>query len=80
MFPLYSEGAVPDRAVDYLLSHDAMDQGAVIVTEASDKGVVSELVVENNGDRPVLFLEGENCAGRSKTGRSTPRCWLEGAA
>ena len=63
LFPLYSEGSVPDRAVDYLLSHEAMDQGAVIVTEASDKGMVSELVVENNGDRPVLFLEGAELRG-----------------
>jgi hypothetical protein len=64
MFPLYSEGSLSaDRAVDYLLSHEAMDQGAVIVTEASDKGVVSELVVENNGDRPVLFLEGAELRG-----------------
>ena len=77
MFPLFSEGSLPDRAVDYLLSHEAMEQGAVIVSEASDKGVVSELVVENNGDRPVLFLMGRNCVGRSRTGQSTPRCWSE---
>ena len=62
MFPLYS-GSLPDPAVDYLLSHEAMDQGAVIVSEASDKGVVSELVVENNGDRPVLFLDGAELRG-----------------
>jgi hypothetical protein len=63
IFPLYSEGSVPDRAVDYLLSHEAMDQGAVVVTEASDKGSVFELVVENIGDRPVLFLEGAELRG-----------------
>lgn len=63
LFPLYSEGSLPHPAVDYILSHEAMEQGAVIVSEASDKGVVSELVVENNGDRPVLFLEGAELRG-----------------
>ena len=63
MFPLYSEGSLPDHPVDYLLSHEAMDQGAVVVTEASDKGVVTELVVENSGERPVLFLEGAELRG-----------------
>ena len=60
LFPLYSDS---HPAVDYILSHEAMDRGAVIVKEASEKGLVSELVVENNGDHPVLFLEGAELRG-----------------
>jgi hypothetical protein len=75
MFPLY---AAPHPAVGYILSHEAMDQGTVIVTEASDAGSVSEVVVENSGDHPVLFLEGAELRG-AKQNRAINTTLLVGA-
>ncbi len=63
LFPLSSGASLfPGRNVDYVLSHEAMERGTVTVTEASEKGVVSELLVRNDGE-PVLFLEGSELRG-----------------
>ena len=60
VFPLFAE---PVTALDYLLAHEAMAAGTMIVREVSEEGSVSELLVENGGDQPVLFVEGEEICG-----------------
>lgn len=50
-------------AADYLLSDEALATGAVTVEEVSESGSVPTLVVDNKGDRLVLFLEGEELRG-----------------
>ena len=62
VFPLFAEPS-GKSALDYLLSHEAMVAGTLTVQEASEEGSVSELLVENGGDRPVLFVEGEEVCG-----------------
>lgn len=59
VFPLFAESA----AVEYELASAAIPAGSVTVEEISETGSVPELMVENNGDHPVLFLEGEQLVG-----------------
>ena len=62
-FPLYAERTLlPDRTLDYVLSHEAQGAGTCVVRELA-KPKVGEVMVENTGDRPVLFLEGEELVG-----------------
>jgi hypothetical protein len=56
VFPLFS---APEGAVDYLLSDEAIQAGSVTVQEVSEGGSVPNLLVTNQGDSRVLFLEGE---------------------
>ncbi|MGO9109932.1 MAG: ARPP-1 family domain-containing protein [Thermoguttaceae bacterium] len=68
VFPLFSEGSLfTDRAVDYILAHEAMARGTVAVTEVSDAGSIPDLLVENNGDVPCLILEGTELRGSKQT-------------
>src|SRR5262249_20180263 len=60
VFPLFS---APDRAVEYLLSDEAIHAGSVTVEEISEGGSVPNLLVTNRGDSRVLFLEGEELRG-----------------
>lgn len=60
VFPLFSTA---DGAVDYLLSDEAIGAGSVTVEEVSEGGSVPNLLVTNQGDSPVLFLEGEELRG-----------------
>lgn len=60
VFPLFAE---PGQAIDYELSDEAIDRGTVTVEEVSEAGSVPELAVQNEGDRAVLFLEGEQLVG-----------------
>ena len=60
VFPLFSP---PSTAVDYRLSHEALDAQVVTVREVSEAGSVPDLLVENKGDVRVLFLEGEELVG-----------------
>lgn len=60
VFPLFAE---PDGDVDYLLADEAMGENLLTVEEVSEGGSVPELLVENKGDRRVLFLEGEELVG-----------------
>src|SRR4051794_9813843 len=60
VFPLYAE---PNGQVEYLLSDEALQAGSVTVQEVSEGGSVPNLLVENKGDRRVLFLEGEELVG-----------------
>ena len=47
----------------YSLSAEAMESGTVIVREVSEEGIIHELLAENGGDQPVLFVEGEELRG-----------------
>ena len=67
VFPLFAEPSA-GISLDYLLAYEAMAAGTLTVREVSEEGSVSELLVENGGDRPVLFLEGEEMKGASRTG------------
>ncbi|HEV8059003.1 MAG TPA: DUF6569 family protein [Gemmataceae bacterium] len=60
VFPLFAE---PHGQVEYLLSDEALQAGAVTVQEVSEGGSVPVLLVENSGDTRVLFLEGEELVG-----------------
>ena len=61
-FPLF--GSPPRGAVDYLLSDEAISAGSVTVEEVSEEGApVPNLLVTNQGDSRVLFLEGEELRG-----------------
>lgn len=60
VFPLFgSETRVPT----YLLSEQALAGGQAVVEEASEGGSVPNLIVTVLGDKPVLFLEGEELRG-----------------
>lgn len=48
---------------DYLLLDEALARGTMRVTEISEAGHVPELRVENESDRPVLLLDGEELVG-----------------
>src|SRR5262249_32188686 len=60
VFPLFSAA---DGAVDYLLSDEAIQAGSVTVQEVNEGGSVPNLLVTNQGDSRVLFLEGEELRG-----------------
>jgi hypothetical protein len=60
VFPLFS---APDEDVDYLLSDEAIRSGSVTVEEVTEVGSVPNLLVTNQGDTRVLFLEGEELRG-----------------
>jgi len=60
VFPLF--GPANGRA-DYLLSDEALAAGAVTVEEVGQTGSVPTLVVTNQADSLVLFLEGEELRG-----------------
>ncbi len=60
MFPLVIDGTV-ER--DYLTLDEALADGTAKVTEVSASGSVPELQFLNEGDRPVLLLDGEELVG-----------------
>jgi hypothetical protein len=60
LFPIFTE---PAGTVDYLLSDEALAGGGVMIEEVDEAGRVSNLLVQNRADRPVLFLEGEELRG-----------------
>jgi hypothetical protein len=61
VFPLFASAHVHDIA--YLLSDEALAAGSVTVEEVSEGGSVPHLVVKNDTDSRVLFLEGEELRG-----------------
>jgi hypothetical protein len=61
VFPLFTNDGA--STLDYLPSEQAMSLGAIAVKEISDSGSVSELMVDNGGDQPVLFIDGEEVRG-----------------
>ena len=60
VFPLFAE---PSGRVDYALSDEAIGAETVTVKEVSESGSVPDLLVENDGDLRVLFIEGEELVG-----------------
>jgi hypothetical protein len=60
VFPLAS---LPDGHVQYLLADEAIAAGSVAVEEVSEGGSVPNLLVKNQTDSRVLFLEGEELRG-----------------
>jgi len=66
VFPLYSERSLlpdGDSTSGYALAHEAMAAGTVVVREVCEAGSVGELMADNTGDQPSLFLEGEELRG-----------------
>ena len=60
VFPLFSPAG---GGVEYLLSDEAITAGSVDVEEVSESGSVPNLLVTNQSDSKVLFLEGEELKG-----------------
>jgi hypothetical protein len=60
MFPLFGTGA---GSRDYLTLDEALASGRARVTEVSPEGRVPDLLFVNEGDRPVLLLDGEELKG-----------------
>jgi hypothetical protein len=60
VFPLFTETA---GGIDYLLSDEAIAGGSVTVEEIGEAGSVPNLLVDNQADFLVLFLEGEELRG-----------------
>jgi hypothetical protein len=60
VFPLFTG---PGARVDYLLSDEALAAGGVTVSEVGEAGSVPNLLVDNQADARVLFLEGEELRG-----------------
>jgi hypothetical protein len=60
VFPLI--GPASDGA-DYILSEDALAKGLMTVEEVTEAGSVPNLLVNNQAESPVLFLEGEELKG-----------------
>ncbi|MHB9129927.1 MAG: ARPP-1 family domain-containing protein [Armatimonadota bacterium] len=48
---------------EYLTLSEALAAGTLVITEVSEGGSVPELAVLNEGDLPVLLLDGEELAG-----------------
>ena len=60
MFPLRSRS---EDTIDYLLLGDALATGQVTVREVSERGSVSDLMVDNRANQPVLIIDGEELVG-----------------
>lgn len=60
IFPLLTE---PQGSVEYLLSDEAIAGGRTAVQEVNESGSVPNLLVDNQADSLVLFLEGEELRG-----------------
>lgn len=60
VFPLFTPTT---GSVEYQLSDEAIASGGVAVEEVGEQGSVPNLLVKNDGDTRVLFLEGEELRG-----------------
>jgi hypothetical protein len=60
VFPLV---APETSGADYVLSEDALAKGLMTVEEVNEAGSVPNLLVDNQAESPVLFLEGEELKG-----------------
>ena len=65
VFPLFS---ALDAGLDYLLSDEAIQAGAVTVEEVSEGGSVPNLLVTNRGILVSSSSRARNCGGPSRTG------------
>ncbi len=59
-FPLFADHS---SSLDYLLAGEAMAAGTLAVREVSEAGEILCLLIDNGGDRPALFVEGEEVRG-----------------
>jgi len=62
LFPLRRRSASV-QPLDYMLLEDGIAQGKVRLTELHPGGSVPELRLENNGDLPILLVDGEELVG-----------------
>jgi hypothetical protein len=60
---LYCLLAAKEADVDFMTLDEALDSGALVVTELDESGSVPELKVTNKSDRKVLMLDGEELVG-----------------
>ena len=60
MFPVLNGGGTEPR---YLPLREALARGTVVLEEVSDAGSVPRLAVRNDGDIPVLLVDGEELVG-----------------
>jgi hypothetical protein len=60
VFPLISS---LDGGPAYVTLKEALDSGALVITEVSQGGSVPDLMAENKGDIAVLILDGEEVCG-----------------
>ena len=60
VFPLFTEA---NTGVEYVLADEAIKNSIIVVKEISTSGSVPDLLVENKGDKMVLFIEGEELVG-----------------
>jgi len=60
VFPLIETEAPSD---DCLTLDEALERGLAVITEVSEGGSVPELRFRNQGDKPVLLLDGEELIG-----------------
>jgi hypothetical protein len=60
---LYCLLAAKETDVDFVTLDEALDSGALAITELDDSGSVPELKVTNKSDRKVLMLDGEELVG-----------------
>jgi len=60
VFPLFTQSG---SHVDYLLADEAIAAGTVAVEEIGESGTVPNLLVSNQSDSRVLFIEGEELRG-----------------
>ena len=60
VFPLFTE---TNGSVEYRLCAEALDDKSIVVEEVSEGGSVPDLLVDNQGDVRVLFIEGEELIG-----------------
>ena len=69
--PLQAEGAMAaiplffdqDEGPEYLSLKTALEMRCLVISEISESGCVPRLLVENQGEVPVLLLDGEELAG-----------------
>jgi hypothetical protein len=60
---LYCLLAAREADVDFLTLDDALDRGALAITEMDEEGSVPELKVSNKSDQKILMLDGEELVG-----------------
>jgi len=60
IYPLFME---TKAVVDHLVLKEALEQELVVIREIDEGGHVPQLVVANNGEKPVLILDGEELFG-----------------
>ena len=60
IIPLKGNGQAP---IDYVLGSDAIEAGTLTITEISEGGSVTELLVTSTTDQMVLLLDGEELIG-----------------